>query len=102
VEFSSRIVENQHKLSTRFNKIAEILYEADFWAQEDDEDIVMGQHVQKAIDKKVYRSNRYEEKLYGMFNDKDILIDVEGEKVGQINGLAVLGTGEHSFGKQIE
>jgi lon-related putative ATP-dependent protease len=99
VEFSSRMVEHQDKLSTRFNKIVEILYEADFWAQEDNANIVTAKHVQMAIDKKIYRSNRYEEKLYDMFLEDSILLDVHGEKVGQINGLAVLGTGEYSFGK---
>ncbi len=34
-----------------------------------------------------------------MFEEGDYLIDVDGEKVGEINGLAVTGTGEYSFGK---
>ena len=34
-----------------------------------------------------------------MFKDGTLLIDIDGEKVGQINGLAVMGTGEYSFGK---
>ena len=34
-----------------------------------------------------------------MFENGTLLIDLDGEKVGQINGLAVMGTGEYSFGK---
>jgi predicted ATP-dependent protease len=34
-----------------------------------------------------------------MFMEGTLLIDIDGEKVGQINGLAVMGTGEYSFGK---
>lgn len=99
IEYSSRLSEHQDKMSTRFNKIEEILYEADLWAEDDKVNIVTDKHIQKAIDKKAYRSNIYEEKLNEMFLDGSILIDVTGEEVGQINGLAVMGTGEYSFGK---
>lgn len=99
VEFSSRITQDQTKLSTQFNKIVEILYEADLWAEEEGAEFVAEKHVQKAINQKIYRSNKYEEKLNEMFVDGTILMDLDGEKLGQINGLAVIGTGEYSFGK---
>lgn len=99
VEYSSRLVENQDKMSTQFNKIVEILYEADFWAAEDKSDLVTDKHIEKAIEEKIYRSNMYEEKLNEMFDNGSILIDLDGEKIGQINGLAVLGTGDYRFGK---
>ena len=47
----------------------------------------------------LFRSGKYEERLNEMFLDGTLLIDVDGEKIGQINGLAVMGTGEYSFGK---
>jgi lon-related putative ATP-dependent protease len=99
VQYSTRLTDHKEKLSIRFNKIIEIMYEADFWAGEEDSDIVTGLHVKKAIDKKIYRLNKYEQKLNEMFLDGTILMDLEGEKIGQINGLAVMGTGEYSFGK---
>jgi len=99
VEYSSRLAENQNKLSSKFNQIVEILYEADSWAEADGSDIVMVQHVEKAIEQKEFRNNKYEEKILEMYRDGDYLLDVEGEKIGEINGLAVVGTGEYSFGK---
>ena len=33
-----------------------------------------------------------------MYKDGTLLIDIEGEKVGQINGLVVISEGEYSFG----
>ena len=99
VEFSTRLSGNQEKMSTQFNKIVEIIYEADLWAEEDGADLISDSHIQKAIEKKIERSNKYEEKLNEMFEEGTILMDLEGEKIGQINGLAVLGTGEYSFGK---
>ncbi|HZJ76583.1 MAG TPA: AAA family ATPase, partial [Oscillospiraceae bacterium] len=99
VEYSSRLAGDQHKLSSRFNRMVEILYEADLWAEEDGSNIVEEKHIQKAIEEKIYRNNKYEEKLREMFLDGSLLIDLEGEKVGQINGLAVVSTGEYRFGK---
>ncbi len=99
VEYSSRLAGDQHKLSSRFNRMVEILYEADLWAEEDGSTIVGEKHIRKAIEEKIYRNNKYEEKLKEMFLDGSLLIDLEGEKVGQINGLAVISTGEYRFGK---
>lgn len=99
IEYASRLADHQNKMSTEFNKIVEILYESNFWAGMDSDDIITHRHIQKAIDEKVYRSNKYEEKLNEMFEEGTILIDLDGEKIGQINGLAVLGAGDHIFGK---
>ncbi len=99
IEYSSRIAEHKDKLSTNFNQIIEILYEADFWADEDKADLINEQHVLKAIDEKIYRVNKYEEKINEMFKEGTLILDIDGEKVGEINGLAVIGTGEYSFGK---
>jgi len=99
IEYSSRLAANQNKLSSMFNQIVEILYEADSWAEVDGDDIVNVKHIDKAITGKVFRNNKYEEKVLEMFKEGDYLIDVDGEKIGEINGLAVTGTGEYSFGK---
>lgn len=99
VEYSARLADNQKKLSSRFNKIVEILYEADSWAEADGSAIVKIGHIEKAIREKAYRSNKYEEKVLEMFREGIYLLDVEGEKIGEINGLAVTGTGDYSFGK---
>lgn len=99
MEYSSRLADHQEKLSSRFNQIVEILYEADAWAQIDEVPLVSKEHVEKAIQQKIYRNSKYEEKLNEMFKDGSLLIDVSGYRIGQINGLAVMGTGEYSFGK---
>ena len=98
IEYSTRMSDSKDKLTARFNKIVDIIYEADA-VSADDNLYITAEDVQKAIDQKTYRSNKYEEKLNEMFRDGTLLIDIDGEKVGQINGLAVMGTGEYSFGK---
>lgn len=98
-EYSIRLSDHQNKLSTRFNQQVEIIYEADTWAALMEDDIVQAKHVKKAIEEKKYRSNLYEEKLQESMEDGDILIDTKGEKIGQVNGLAVYQLGQYQFGK---
>lgn len=98
IEYSMRLSDNKDKLTAKFNKIVDIIYEAQA-VSPDTNEYITKEDVQNAIDLKIYRSNKYEEKLNEMFEDGTLLIDIDGEKVGQINGLAVMGTGEYSFGK---
>lgn len=99
IEYSSRLAEGQKKLSSRFNQIVELIHEADYWAGKSESKFVNEEHVMKALEEKVFRNNLYEEKILEMFEDEDYILDVDGEKIGEINGLAVTGTGEYSFGK---
>lgn len=98
IEYSSRATERQDKLSTRFNQLAEILGEAVTWARMDGAPIVTEEYIKKAIYEKEQRMKLYEEKLDEMLEENVIMIDTEGKKVGQINGLAVLDVGNYAFG----
>ena len=99
VEYGSELVEDQGKLSTRFAEICDIVREANYWAVQHEHTRVMENDVQEAIEARKYRSNRSEELIQEMINEGTIFIDVMGEKVGQVNGLAVLSNGDYSFGK---
>lgn len=93
------MLEKKDKLSTRFNQIIEILYEASTWAELDNSSYVEASHVIKAVEEKERRANLVEEKMQEMIEKEQILLDVTGEKVGQINGLSVIQTGGYSFGR---
>jgi len=99
VEYASRLVEDQDKLTTRFNEIAEILCESCTWAQLEGSSLVMAEHVKKAISEKNFRSNKYDKKLLKLIEDDTIMIDTQGEVIGQINGLSILDLGDYTFGK---
>lgn len=99
VEYSSRVAESQNKLTTRFNQIVEILCESATWAKLENSKIITVNHVMKAIYEKIARSNMYEQKMDEIIEQNIIMIDTVGKKVGQINGLAVLDTGDYTFGK---
>ncbi|MGB8780245.1 MAG: AAA family ATPase [Candidatus Bathyarchaeia archaeon] len=98
VEHSSRLAEDQQKLSTRFAEVADIIREANFYATQDNSDFLTGTHVKKAIEEKVYRSKLIEEKIQEMIKRGFLLIDTDAENVGQVNGLSVIGLGDFDFG----
>ena len=99
VEYGVRMAGRQKKLSTRFHLIADLVIEANYWAVKDGSDVVSERHVDKAIEKKIYRVNLIEEKIQEMIDDGTILIDSDGRVVGQVNGLSVYSLGDHTFGK---
>ena len=99
VEVGSRLAEQQNKLTSRFSEVADIIREASYWASKSKSKIVAEDHVQKAIDERIYRTNRIEERLREMILEGTLIVDTEGDKVGQVNGLAVLDLGDYSFGK---
>jgi len=99
VEYSSRLAEHQEKLTTCFNDIVEILFEADAWAGIDNNDYITAAHVDQAIMEKNYRSDKYEKKLLEMVEQGQILLDFEGAKEGQVNGLSIIDLGDYSFAR---
>ncbi|HUL38080.1 MAG TPA: ATP-binding protein [Thermodesulfobacteriota bacterium] len=99
VEQGVRITGKQKKLSTRFHLIADLLREANYWAEKSGSNVVTEMHVDKAIEKRAYRVNLIEEKIQEMIDDGTILIDSDGVVVGQVNGLSVYNLGDYMFGK---
>jgi lon-related putative ATP-dependent protease len=98
IEYSQRIAEDQQKLSTRFAEVGDIIREANFYAVQEKSDIVTEKHVKKAIEEKIYRSKLIQEKVQEMISRGVLLIDTDAEKVGQVNGLSVMGLGDFAFG----
>jgi len=99
VGYSSRLAENQEKLSTRFNEIVDLLFEADAWAELEGAETVGKEHVEKALHEIVYRSDKYEQKVIEAIREGEILLDLEGEKIGQVNALSVIDQGDYRFGR---
>lgn len=99
VEFGSRLAEHQDKLSSRFSEIADLVRESTYWAKKAGNKIVTSEHVERALNEKIYRSNRIEERLQELMAEGTLIVDTSGEKIGQVNGLAVLDLGDYSFGK---
>ena len=99
VEMGSRFADHQEKLSTRFSDIADLIREAHYWAKKDGNGAVSAPHVTRAVKEKIFRVNRIEERLQEMMLEDTLIVNTAGEKVGQVNGLAVLDIGDYAFGK---
>ncbi len=99
IDFASRHVEDAHKLTTHMRSVADLLREADYWAREAGREHVSGEDIRRSIDQQTYRASRVQEHLHEAIQNDHILIDSEGSKIGQINGLSVLGMGNYSFGQ---
>jgi Lon-like ATP-dependent protease len=96
-EHGVRLAENRSKLTTRFADIADVIREAGYWAASENAKFVKVDHVDQALQHRIYRVNMVEEMLRERIEEGQVLIDLEGSKVGQINGLAVLNLGDHAF-----
>lgn len=99
LEYTARMVEDQHRLSSQFMEISDFIREASFWAKKDGHSIVSGTAVLRAAEEKLYRFNRIEERMHELYEDGIIMVDTDGAVAGQINGLSVLDLGDHTFGR---
>ncbi|MEM2144410.1 MAG: ATP-binding protein, partial [Candidatus Jordarchaeaceae archaeon] len=97
IEFGARLAGRQNKLTTRLNIIADILKEANYWAGTAGAKVVTAEHVKRAIDNRRERVKMIEDKLQEAIREGLLFIDVKGKVKGQVNGLAVYETVEHTF-----
>jgi lon-related putative ATP-dependent protease len=99
IEFASRLAGDNDKVSTRFTDIAQVVGEAATWAKIAKKKIVTGEFIDKALEKRVERIKKYDERYIQMIKEKSLLIDTSGFEVGEINGLTVMSIGDYTFGK---
>jgi lon-related putative ATP-dependent protease len=99
VEHGSRLVEDQTKLSTHFGEISDVIREASYYASLENAPYIVDAHIRKAIDERFYRSSMIREHIQKMIEQNVIKIDLQGEKVGQVNGLSVIELGDIAFGQ---
>ncbi len=91
---------DQGKFTPRFVAVADLVREAAHWANENgNSDAVTVEDVQQAIDQHIWRSDRIEQRILELIEQGTIMVDTEGEAVGQINGIALLPLGDYMIGK---
>jgi ATP-dependent Lon protease len=98
-EYGARYAGEKKKLTTRFAYITDLAREASFWAKDNGDEMVTAYNVDHAYISAKERHSLYESKVTEMITGGSILIDTKGERIGQVNGLAVYGNGHYSFGK---
>lgn len=99
IEYASKLADDQNKLSTRFNDLAQIVGESATWAKMAKEKVVTAEYVDKALRERIERVKKYDTKYIEMIKENTILIDTSGFVIGQINGLTIMNIGDCTFGK---
>jgi lon-related putative ATP-dependent protease len=105
IEHSARLVGDAERLSMHLQNIADLLREADYWSGHRQrgngrgDGVVSAEDVQKAIEQQIYRADRLREREQETILRGIWLIDTQGERVGQINGLSVIQLGNFAFGR---
>ncbi|MBI4161856.1 MAG: AAA family ATPase [Acidobacteria bacterium] len=99
VEQGVRLAGRQQRLTTRFKDVADVVREAGYWARQEKAERVEVRHVDLALTERNRRVNMIEEELRDRIAEGTLILDLEGELVGQVNGLVVLDVGDHSFGQ---
>jgi len=99
IEYSSRLADDTEKLTAHIASIGDLLKEADYWARKSKASQIGKNHIEQAIKSQIYRSDRINQAMLEQIDKGTILMDVTGERVGQINGLVVYNFTRNSFGK---
>jgi lon-related putative ATP-dependent protease len=101
IEHGARLAGDQGELSARLSEIDDLICEASHWAQAREAEVVRAEDVERAIEEKVYRSNLVEERIRELIERGTLMIDVAGERPGQVNGLSVSRLGDYEFGHPV-
>lgn len=98
MEYSSRLVEDQSKLSTHMRSIDDLILESDYWAGIRNKKVVDVVDVKRAIAAQIHRIDKARQEYYEDIYRNFILIDTLGETIGQVNCLSVVRAGSFSYG----
>ena len=82
VEHSSRMVEDQRRLSANMGAFTDLVRQANFWATQDGAAGVSLAHVERALEEREYRSSLVRDRIQQMIDDGSILMDIQGTQAG--------------------
>lgn len=98
VEYGSRIVEDQEKLSSRIRVVADLLREADYLARQKSAQQMNRAHIRQALSLQQQRAGRVSERIREETLRNSVLISTSGKSIGQVNALTVMELGGFRFG----
>ena len=99
VEHCSRVVADAERLTARVGIIADVLREADYMGRDKNHKVIRLDDVEDALKAQRHRFDRIEQRSREQILRETMLIDTDGEVVGQVNGLSVMQIGSTAFGK---
>lgn len=100
LEYGARLAGSKDMFSLDMREIKRLMEESAYWMQHDNSDTadtVEERHVKEALEKRVYIAGGMRDLIYKMIKDGILIIDIEGKRVGEVNGLAVFTTNTLRF-----
>jgi lon-related putative ATP-dependent protease len=94
-----RFADRHDRLSLRFSLVSDLIREAGYWARKEGRSFVTRADVDAAIAHKRHRSNLAEHWIQDEIREGTLIVDLDGEVVGQVNGLSVHQLGDYAFGR---
>jgi len=94
-----RLADDNKKLSLEIGALSDVMREADFYASRQKRDVISDEDIRQAIEQADHRASRIRERMQEAVIRKTILVATSGAVVGQVNGLSVIGIGNHHFGR---
>jgi len=99
IEFAAELSGDRERLTLQVSVVEDVLKESNHYAKIAARPHISKEDVETAIERRIHRVSMLEERLREAITREFILVESEGQKVGQINGLAVLDMGDHAFGQ---
>jgi len=99
VEFGMRRAGDRTRVVTAMEPIEDLARESAYFARAENSPEVHASHVERALSERILRLNFIEEEIRRLIAERVLVVELEGSRVGQINGLAVLDVGGYAFGR---
>ncbi|MGH7126451.1 MAG: Lon protease family protein, partial [Stellaceae bacterium] len=98
---AARWAQHRRKLSARFEQVEDLIAEAAAMARADRASKIDAPQVLKMLTERRLRRARIEDRTQEAIREGLVLIDTDGARVGQVNGLTVRDLGDHAFGAPV-
>ena len=98
---TARWAGDRRKLAASFERVEDLAIEAAALARGERKRAIELPHVLRTLALRTERAARVEDRAQQAIREGMLLIDTEGSRVGQVNGLTVRDLGDHSFGMPV-
>ena len=99
IDEGARMADDREKLTIEIGRIADIVREADYWSGQAKRKTTTRQDVARAIQEQIQRADRLRDRAQETIARGVLLVDTDGARIGQINGLSVIQLGSFAFGR---
>jgi predicted ATP-dependent protease len=92
LEHAARLADSHQNFTAQFGALQGLLQEASYWAQQAGRTEVRGEDVETALKAKSEREDVHVKRMMDLYQNNVFRVETSGAAVGQINGLAVMGS----------